>query len=64
MLLSCDSADTCSSPPAVEWSKSFQLKWSLLTEKEFFFGARKPIPPGMDGFHFLSEASWETATFF
>ena len=63
MPLSHDTADTCSSLPAAERNRSSQLKWSLLTEKEFLLGAKKPINPGMRGFCFLSEATRETTTF-
>ena len=34
-----------------------------VTEKEFFFGARRPLFLGMHRFCFLLEASWETVTF-
>ena len=63
MPLSHDSADTCSSQPAAEKSRSFQLKCSLFTEKEYPLGVRKPIPSSMRGFCFLSEASWKTTPF-
>ena len=65
--LNRDSVDMCSFPPAAaaaaERSRSFQIKWSLLTEKEFLFGARKLIFSDMHGFRFLTEALAETAIF-
>ena len=41
VALSCNSVDTCSSPPAEDRSR---LKWSLLTEKEFLFSHQEALP--------------------
>ena len=61
--LSHDLPDTCTSSPAAEKNRLFQLKLSLLAEKEFLFDARKLIFLGMHEFHILWEGSRETATF-
>ena len=61
--LSGDSADRHSSSPTAERNRSFQLKCSWLTEKEFLFGVRKLIFSGMHGFHFSQKPPMKNVTF-
>ena len=50
--------------PAAKKKRFVQSKWSLLTNREFPLGARKPLSLGKCYSCFMSEASWDTATFF